>query len=288
MLSNCQSLLQTIAVGIFMLDVDGNITYCNPAASAITGYSADELLLKPLSIIYNYKGDTTKLDYELGLALKKGSLNSEGWKTKKDDGKFWAEMILSPIFDEQKKWTGYSCILHDISDKKKKELEVRENEERFRLMVEGIQDYSIFMMDPQGYIMSWNEGAKRITGYNPDEIIGKHFSIFYRKEDAESKKPEKELKIAIETGRYEEEGWRVKKNGSIFWANVAVTALYNEQNALIGLSKVTLDTTERKKNEEALLQSEERYRLLVEQVADYGIFMLDEKGRIISWNEGAK
>ncbi|WP_071595255.1 PAS domain-containing sensor histidine kinase [Segetibacter koreensis] len=288
MLSNCQSLLQTITVGIFMLDVDGNITYCNPAASAITGYSAQELLLKPLSFIYNYKGDTTKLDYELGLALKKGSLISEGWKTKKGDGKFWAEMILSPLYDDQNKWTGYSCILHDISDKKRKELEVRENEERFRLMVEGIQDYSIFMMDPHGYIMSWNEGAKRITGYNPDEIIGKHFSIFYRKEDAESKKPEKELKIAIETGRYEEEGWRVKKNGSIFWANIAVTALYNEQNALIGLSKVTLDTTERKKNEEALLQSEERYRLLVEQVADYGIFMMDEKGRIISWNAGAK
>ncbi|QJW90929.1 PAS domain S-box protein [Spirosoma taeanense] len=172
--------------------------------------------------------------------------------------------------------------------KKQAELELRQSEERYRLMIEGVKDYAIFMLDTTGHILTWNEGARRIKGYSANEIIGRHFSTFYTAEDLESQKPARELRIAIETGRYEEEGWRVKRNGSVFWANVVITALYNEQNKLIGFSKVTRDLTERKENEENLRQSEEQYRSLVQQVTDYGIFMMDEKGRIINWNEGAR
>jgi len=281
-------LLQGITEAIVILDVEGYVTYSTPAVTAITGYNPDQLLNKHVTVFYRTSADQVKAEYELDLALKKGKLLSEGWRFKKDGTQFWAEMYISPIFDEERKLLGYSCIIRDVSQQKNIEIELRQNEERFRLMVEAVRDYAIFMLDETGHIVSWNEGAQKIKGYSRDEIIGKHFSTFYTSEDLQNKKPENELKIAIATGKYEEEGWRVRKNGSVFWASVVITVLFNEQNKHIGFSKVTRDLTEKKANEENLRQSEERYRSLVEQVTDYGIFMLDEKGRIISWNEGAK
>jgi len=281
-------LLQGITEAIVILDTEGYVTYSNPAVMDITGYSLDELHNQHLTVFYPTPEDQVKAEYELGLSLKKRKFLSEGWRYKKDGTKFWSEMYLSPLYDEQKKLLGYSCIIRDVSEKKKLDVELRQSEERFRLMVEAVRDYAIFMLDTKGYIVSWNEGAKRIKGYSADEIIGKHFSTFYTSEDLDSKKPERELKIAIATGKYEEEGWRVRKDGSLFWANVVITALFNDQNKHIGFSKVTRDLTEKRESQESLRQSEERYRSLVEQVTDYGIFMLDEKGRIISWNEGAK
>jgi PAS domain S-box-containing protein len=281
-------LLHGINEAIVILDTEGYITYSNPAVYTITGYTSEHLIKKHLTVLYTAPEDMVKAEYELGLSLKKGKWATEGWRTKQDGSQFWGEMLLSTLYDDQKKLVGYSCIIRDISEKKKLDLELRQSEERFRLMVEAVQDYAIFMLDTTGCIVTWNEGAKRIKGYSTDEIVGKHFSTFYTAEDLNNNKPATELKIAIATGKYEEEGWRVRKNGSVFWANVVITALFNEQNKHIGFSKVTRDLTERKYNEETLRQSEERYRSLVEQVTDYGIFMLDEKGRIISWNEGAK
>lgn len=288
MTTNCNLLLQGITDGIVMLDTDGYISYSNPAVTNITGYSAEELLNKHLSVFYSGSEESIKAEYELGLSLKKGRFLSEGWRYKKDGSHFSCEMLLSPLYNEHQKLAGYSCLIKDVSERKKNEIELRQNEERYRLMVQGVRDYAIFMLDTTGHIISWNEGAKRIKGWSANEIIGKHFSTFYTAEDLEDKKPERELRIAVSTGKYEEEGWRVKKDGSVFWANVVITALFNEQNKHIGFSKVTRDLTEKKENEEMLRQSEERYRSLVEQVTDYGIFMLDEKGKIISWNEGAK
>jgi PAS domain S-box-containing protein len=123
----------------------------------------------------------------------------------------------------------------------------------FQLMVANVKDYAIFMLDPKGFIVSWNEGAQRIKQYTEEEIIGKHFSIFYTAEDLESGKPERELKIAIETGKYEEEGWRIKKDGTKFWANVLITAIFNNAHELVGFAKITRDLTERKFSEELML-----------------------------------
>lgn len=281
---NNDLLLNSLTEGVIVLDKDGDIKYSNPAANSITGYSCEELKNKSLSVLY----EGIKADYELDVARKKKKFISEGWRNKKDGSKFWGEMVLAPYYDEQQEWIGYTCVLRDVTEKKQTELNLRSSEERYRLMVEGVREYAIFMLDPTGHIVTWNEGAQRIKGYSSYEIIGKHFSAFYTGEDLDSKKPERELRIAVETGKYEEEGWRVRKNGSVFWASVVLTALFNQQNKHIGFSKVTRDLTEKKEHQEALKQSEERYRLLVEQVTDYGIFMLDEKGRIISWNEGAK
>src|SRR5436305_10246300 len=151
----------------------------------------------------------------------------------------------------------------------------------FRLLVDGVGDYAIFVLDPDGYISSWNSGAEILKGYKREEIIGKHFSVFYTPPDLAIDKPARGLEIAARDGRYEEEGWRVRKDGSRFWANVLITRIRDEQGKMIGFGKVTRDLTERR-------QSDLRYRLLVEGVLDYAIFSMDRTGRITSWNSGAQ
>ena len=283
-----ESFFQHFSEALFELDKDGYIRYANPAATELTGFSIADLMDKPLSVLYNRTEDGSKMDYELQVARKKGRLITEGWRERRDHTRFWGQMILAPLQEGPGTWYGYSCLLTDISEKKKIEIDLRKNEERYRLIVDGVQEYSIIMLDPEGHIFTWNDGARLINGYEPHEIIGKHFSIFYLADDIMDDKPAKDLQQAVTEGKYKAEGWRIKKNGSVFWADIVLTPLYDNANRLIGFSKVTRDLTDRKQNEEHLRQSEERYRLFVEQVTDYAIFMIDEKGRIASWNEGAR
>lgn len=285
--SGSRNLPEILSDSFLILDKEGLILYSNPATTTITGFSSGDLVNKPLDFLRQDQHDPIRLNYELEQCIKQGRHLLEGWFVLKTNDRFWGEITLTPIIEEDH-ITGFTCILRDLSSRKLREIEWLRSEEQYRLMVESVTDYAIFMLDTTGHILTWNEGAAITKGYSPAEIIGKHFSIFYTTEDLISKKPERELKIAIATGKYEEEGWRLKKNGSTFWANVVITALFNDQNKHIGFSKVTRDLSERKQKDEELRQSEERYRSLVEQVSDYGIFMLDEKGRIINWNEGAK
>ncbi len=157
-------------------------------------------------------------------------------------------------------------------------------EDGFRLLVESVKDYAIFKLDTGGRIATWNVGAERIKGYNADEIIGKHFSIFYPPEDVAAGKTERELEIATREGRFEEEGWRIKKDGSRMWASVTITALRNAHGDLVGFAKVTRDLTDRRAADEET----RRFRLLVESVKDYAIFMLDTGGHVATWNPGAE
>src|SRR2546423_9453926 len=150
-----------------------------------------------------------------------------------------------------------------------------ETGELHRVLVESVDDYAIFALDPNGYILSWNAGAQRFKGYTAEEVIGKHFSIFYPREKVEEGFPQFELREAARVGRFEDEGWRIRKDGSRFWAYVVITALYNPKGQLVGFGKVTRDLTERRLAEEALRESEQRFRLLVHGVRDYAIFMLD-------------
>jgi PAS domain S-box-containing protein len=166
--------------------------------------------------------------------------------------------------------------------------ELEQNEERFKLLVESVRDYAIFMLNPDGVVLTWNAGAERFKGYRADEIIGQHFSRFYTPEALAQKLPEQELKTAREVGVFEDEGWRVRKDGTLFWANVVITAMRNAQGEFIGFAKITRDLTERRAHEEDLRRSEERFRLLVEGVGEYAIFMLDPNGRVATWNVGAE
>ena len=176
--------------------------------------------------------------------------------------------------------------MHDRIDAA--ELALGKSEERFRLLVEGMRDYAIFMLDLSGRITSWNLGAERIKGYTEDEILGRHFSIFYPEQERAAGKPDRELEIAVREGKFEEEGWRVSKDGGQFWASVVITPLYDREGALAGFGKVTRDLTERRLAEEDLRRSEETHRLMVDRVKDYAIFMLDTGGHVQTWNAGAE
>ncbi len=162
------------------------------------------------------------------------------------------------------------------------------NEHLFRLLVEGVVDYAIFMLTPDGVVASWNAGAERIKGYSAAEIIGSHFSRFYTPEALQRDWPAEELRRAREAGRFEDEGWRVRKDGTRFWANVVITALRDGGGQLLGFSKVTRDLTERREHEERLRQSEEHFRLLIESVKDHAIYLLDPDGTVATWNKGAE
>jgi PAS domain S-box-containing protein len=171
-----------------------------------------------------------------------------------------------------------SSTVQPISPKKRLSLD---REEVFRTLVESVQDYAIFVLDPSGIVATWNPGAERLKQYTADEIIGRHFSIFYPENDKRNGKPEMELRVASQVGRFEDEGWRIRKDGSRFWANVVITAIRNGEGQLIGFGKITRDLTERR-------AAEQRHRLLVESVTDYAIYSLDREGFITSWNSGAQ
>src|SRR5689334_13605910 len=163
-----------------------------------------------------------------------------------------------------------------------------QNQEQFRSMVADVQDYAIFLLSPEGIVRSWNAGAERIKGYRAEEIIGKHFSVFYPQEAIDKSWPEYELNVAASEGRFEDEGWRIRKDGSQFWANVVITAWKDDNGRLLGYLKITRDLTDRRETELALRDSEERFRHLVMSATDYAFILLDPEGYITSWNPGAE
>lgn len=157
----------------------------------------------------------------------------------------------------------------------------------YRLLVEAISDYAIYMLNPHGIVMSWNPGARRFKGYEAEEIVGDHFSRFYTEEDRRAGVPERALSLAAREGRFEHEGWRVRKNGSRFWAHAIIDPIRAPLGTLVGFAKVTRDLTERLAAQEALRRSEEQFRTLVESVSECAIYMLDPDGRVTTWNAGA-
>jgi PAS domain S-box-containing protein len=271
---------------IFMLDPQGRVTSWNEGARHVHGYAPEEIVGQHSSVL---RGEETRgqTEAELRLALAKGRAEDEGVRLRKDGSRFWANVVITPLFDPDGTHVGFAEVTRDFTQRKAAEEKLRQSEERFRVLVEAVRDYAIFMLDPSGNVVSWNAGAERIKGYAPSEIIGKNFSLFYEESDRARHHPEEELRVAVETGVYSEEGWRVRKDGSRFWANVVITTLRDAQGKHVGFAKVTRDLTERRATDELLRQSEERLRLLVESVGDYAIFMLDVNGNVTTWNSGA-
>jgi PAS domain S-box-containing protein len=174
---------------------------------------------------------------------------------RKDGSNFWANAVITALRDADGGLYGFGKVTRDVTRQRQADEALRASEERFRLLVQGVRDYAIFMLDPAGNVSSWNEGAQRIKGYTAGEIIGRNFSVFYTESDMRAGRPQRNLKQALEFGETEDEGWRLRKDGSRFWANVVITALKDDSGALYGYSKVTRDITDKRKAQEALQKS---------------------------------
>jgi PAS domain S-box-containing protein len=238
---------------IFMLDPDGWVLTWNAGAERIKGYRADEIIGRHFSTFYpEAEVAGGKPERLLSIARRDGRVEDEGWRVRKDGTRFWANVVITALYDDSGELRGFGKVTSDVTKRHDAEKALRESEERFRLLVQDTSDYAIFMLDPTGRVVSWNAGAQRIKGYEADEIIGKHFSVFYPRQDLAAGRPAQNLQTALLAGRVEDEGWRVRKDGTRFWANIVITALYDEQRRLRGFGKVTRDVTERRASERAL------------------------------------
>ncbi|HEV2750200.1 MAG TPA: PAS domain S-box protein [Gemmatimonadales bacterium] len=238
---------------IFMLDGAGRVVTWNVGAERIKGYRADEIIGQHFSRFYPAEaiqaGRPARL---LGIAARDGRAEEEGWRVRKDGTRFWASVMLTVIRDADGEVIGFAKVTRDMTEQRRGAVALHDSEERYRLLVDSVKDYAILTLDRSGRVTSWNAGAERIKGYAPEEILGQHFSAFYPKEDVERGKPQVELETAEREGRVEDEGWRVRKDGSMFWADVVITAMRDPHGTLIGFSKVTRDLTDRRRVEERL------------------------------------
>ena len=241
---------------IFLLDRGGHVLSWNAGAERIKGYQAAEIVGRHFSLFYpedaNAKGWP---QHELAVADARGRFEDEGWRVRKDGSRFWANVVITAMRDATGTLRGFSKITRDISERRRYEETLRLSEERFRLLVESVKDYAIFMLDPEGRVVSWNAGAQRIKGYAAQDVIGRHFSVFYTEEARRRKWPDQELSSARQQGRFEDEGLRVRKDGTTFWANVVLTPVYDREGVRRGYAKITRDLTERQRIE-ALEQAE--------------------------------
>jgi PAS domain S-box-containing protein len=248
---------------IFMLDPGGHVLTWNAGAERFKGYRADEIIGQHFSRFYPPEALARGVpEQELQVATETGVFEDEGWRVKKDGSLFWASVVVTAMRNTEGKLIGFAKVTRDLTQRRAHEEDSRRTEERFRLLVEGVSEYAIFMLDPNGRVSTWNSGAQRIKGYTADDIIGQHFSIFYPEDARQSGWPDHELQIAAETGKFIDTGWRLRKDGTTFWANVTITALRDDHGRLLGYAKLTRDLTDAKKVEALETASQQRDELL--------------------------
>ncbi|HYG19102.1 MAG TPA: PAS domain S-box protein, partial [Ohtaekwangia sp.] len=252
---------------IILLDKDGKVLDWNKGAETLKGYKAHEIVGKSFRLFYPRESKDLHLPEQLlQQAVEQDSVYHEGWRIRKDGTRFWSSVAITALHDEEGQLTGFSKVTRDLTQKKivedqlsnyaedlKQKIEdLRRSEERYYKMISEVQDYAIILLNEKGEIQNWNQGAERIKGYMADEVLGKSFRIFYTKEDAAARLPDRLLGKAREIGKVNHEGWRVRKDGTRFWGYVVITALHDNDGNVIGFSKVTRDLTDKKNADDAL------------------------------------
>jgi PAS domain S-box-containing protein len=274
---------------IYMLDLEGRVVSWNAGAERLKGYQPTEIIGQHYRRFFTPEDQQCNLPAQiLKGATEHGRYESEGWRLRKDGTRFWASAILQKVQDQRGRHIGFAKVTRDITERKTTQDALLESERRFRILVQAVTDYAIYMLDPGGIVINWNVGAERMLGYRADEIVGQHISRFYGREDRFAGLPARALATAVKEGRYATEGWRVRKDGTRFWAAVVIDAIHDEDGGFIGFAKITRDVTERRQAHEELLASERQFRLLINGVTDYALYMLDPNGIVISWNAGAE
>ena len=249
---------------LYMLTPEGLVSSWNAGAQRFKAYTADEIIGQHFSRFYTEEDRARGVPARaLQTALSEGKFEDEGWRVRKDGTRFWASVVIDPIRDSDGVLLGFAKITRDITERKLAQEALNASEEQFRRLVQGVTDYAIYMLSPDGIITNWNAGAERIKGFSESEVVGTHVERFYTEEDRAMGVPARALQTARATGRYENEGWRVRKDGTTFWSHVVIDAIYNDMGDLIGFAKITRDVTERRnamlaleRTKEALFQSQ--------------------------------
>jgi PAS domain S-box-containing protein len=241
-----------IDYAIYMLDPNGIVTNWNAGARRIKGYEAAEVIGQHFEIFYLPEDRAAGMPAKsLETAREKGKFEAEGWRQRKDGTKFLASVVIDALY-EKGELIGFAKITRDITERSKAAQAVKESEAHFRLLVSGVTDYALYMLDPNGIVSNWNAGGQRIKGYLPEEIIGQHFSRFYSAADQAAGRPARALQLALDNGRYEEDGWRVRKDGTFFWASVVIDPIRDDEGRLLGFAKITRDISERREAQQNL------------------------------------
>ena len=244
---------------IYLISLDGSVVSWNSGAKRLKGYDAAEIIGSPYATFFTPEDRDRGLPGRiLGTAAEKGRYETEGWRVRKDGTRFWASAVVDAVRNERGDVIGFAKITRDITEREEARQRLVESEARFRRLVEAVVDYAIFQLDAKGIIATWNSGAQRIKGYTADEIIGQHFSRFYTNEDRAVGVPQRALETASREGRFEAEGWRVRKDGSKFYALVVIDPICDDRGELIGFAKVTRDITERMEAQHTLKQTQEQ------------------------------
>ena len=243
---------------IYMLSPEGIVSNWNPGAQRAKGYVPSEIVGQHFSRFYRPEDVAAGLpEQNLATAARTGRCEDEGWRLRKDGSKFWAHVVIDAIRDEHGALLGFAKITRDCTEQRATMLAQREQERRFRILIQGVTDYAIYMLDLDGKVVNWNAGAERAKGYKAGEIIGQHFSVFHTAEDRAAGLPQRALEVARREGRFEAEGWRVRKDGSRFWTSVVIDAVRDDDGELLGFAKITRDITERHQQKLNLIQAKE-------------------------------
>ncbi|HTJ52337.1 MAG TPA: PAS domain S-box protein [Cyclobacteriaceae bacterium] len=302
---------------IILLDLEGQIMSWNKGAERIKGYNSKEIIGKSFKLFYPKEDKENGLPDTLIMAAREnGKAIHEGWRLRKNGTRFWGNVTLTAIHNDEGSITGYLKVTRDLTERKtaedknhnyteelqQKNEALRKSEERYHRMISEVKDYAIILLDKDGLILDWNKGAAQLKGYKAEEIIGKSFRLFYSLQDRAARVPEEFLEDARKHGSVSKEGWRVRKDGTSFWGSITLTVLHDENGELFGYSKVTKDLTpkkvaedelsnymeELKQRNEALRRSEERYHKMISEVQDYAILLLNKEGIVQNWNVGAE